>query len=70
MKVLPSLPDSYEFLVRQTGIKSFFLDLREGKYDEKLRQELMKKCLGRFIGVIYRPDTERQSHYCHAILPS
>jgi erythromycin esterase-like protein len=70
MKVLPSLPDSYESLAHKTGIKSFFLDLREGKCDENLRQELMKKRLERFIGVIYRPDTERQSHYCHTVLPS
>ena len=26
--------------------------------------------LERAIGVIYRPQTERQSHYFHAILPS
>jgi erythromycin esterase-like protein len=69
MNVLPSLPDSYEYLAHQTGIESFFLDLREGKCDEKLRQELMKKRLERFIGAIYRPETERESHYCHAILP-
>jgi erythromycin esterase-like protein len=70
MKVLPSLPHSYEFLAHQTGIKSFFLDLRDGKCDENLRKQLMKKRLERFIGVIYRPDTERQSHYCHTILPN
>jgi erythromycin esterase-like protein len=69
MNVLPSLPNSYEFLAHQTGIKSFFLDLREGKCDDILRQDLMKKRLERFIGVIYRPDTERESHYCHTILP-
>jgi erythromycin esterase-like protein len=69
MNVVPSLPDSYEFLMHQTGIKSFWLDLRAGVCDEDLRKELMKKKLERFIGVIYRPDTERQSHYSHAILP-
>jgi erythromycin esterase-like protein len=30
----------------------------------------MKPRLERAIGVIYRPDTERQSHYFHASLPS
>jgi erythromycin esterase-like protein len=25
--------------------------------------------LERFIGVVYRPDTERQSHYMYASLP-
>jgi erythromycin esterase-like protein len=69
IKVRPSLPDSYENLAHQTGIKSFFVDLRKGKCTEELRRELMKKRLERFIGVIYRPDTERQSHYSHAILP-
>lgn len=31
---------------------------------------LMKPRLERAIGVIYRPDTERQSHYFHASLSS
>jgi erythromycin esterase-like protein len=69
MKVLPSLSDSYESLAHQTGINSFFIDLRKGKCNEELRQQLMKKRLERFIGVIYRPDTERQSHYSHTVLP-
>jgi erythromycin esterase-like protein len=30
---------------------------------------LMEPRLERFIGVIYRPDTERWSHYSEAILP-
>jgi erythromycin esterase-like protein len=30
---------------------------------------LTKKWLESFIGVIYRQDTERQSHYSHATLP-
>jgi erythromycin esterase-like protein len=29
----------------------------------------MEPRLERFIGVIYRPETERWSHYSHAILP-
>jgi erythromycin esterase-like protein len=69
MNVVPSLPKSYELLMHETGIKSFWLDLRTGVCNENLREELMKKRLERFIGVIYRPDTERQSHYSHAILP-
>ena len=69
MKVVPSLPNSYENLAHQTSINTFFIDLRKGNCKEELRQELMKKRLERFIGVIYRPDTERQSHYSHAILP-
>jgi len=30
---------------------------------------LMEPRLERFIGVIYRPETERWSHYSEAILP-
>jgi erythromycin esterase-like protein len=69
MNLVPSLVDSYENLAHQTGIKSFFVNLRKGHGNEVLRLELMKKRLERFIGVIYRPDTERQSHYSHSILP-
>jgi erythromycin esterase-like protein len=69
MPINPSLPDSYEALFHSVGTPSFLLDLRDGACDEKLREELMKKRLERFIGVIYRPDTERQSHYSHAMLP-
>ena len=69
MKINPGLPNSYEELMHATGVKNFVLDLRPGHCDAKLREELMKRRLERFIGVIYRPDTERQSHYSSAILP-
>ncbi|KAL2117974.1 hypothetical protein VTJ04DRAFT_7634 [Mycothermus thermophilus] len=49
--------------------KNFVLDLREGYCDKRLREELMRKRLERFIGVIYSPHTERQSHYSMAVLP-
>ncbi|KAF5127373.1 hypothetical protein E5D57_008303 [Metarhizium anisopliae] len=69
VKVQPALPGSYEELMHATGIESFALDLRRGKCDGALRRELMKPRLERFIGVIYKPRTERQSHYSSAILP-
>jgi len=69
MKVNPGLPNSYEELMHATGVKNFMLDLREGRCDDRVRAELMKKRLERFIGVIYRPYTERQSHYSTAVLP-
>jgi erythromycin esterase-like protein len=69
MKVRPGLPGSVEELMHTTGIKDFVLDLREGKCIPKLRDALMKERLERFIGVIYRPDTERQSHYSRVVLP-
>ena len=69
MEISPALEDSYEFLAHQTGLDSFWIDLREGKCDEKLRKELLKKRLQRFIGVIYYPETERASHYSAVELP-
>ena len=66
--VRPSLPGSYERLSHDSGVTPFLLDLREGEHDE-LRGELMEPRLERFIGVIYRPETERWSHYAQAILP-
>lgn len=67
--VNPSMRDSYEYLMHQTGIPSFMLDLRKGHGAEELRKELMKKRSERFIGVIYRADTERMSHYMDVCLP-
>jgi erythromycin esterase-like protein len=69
MHVRPGLPNSYEEFFHAAGVENFVLDLREGRCDDKLRQALMKKRLERFIGVIYRPATERQSHYSSAVLP-
>ncbi|HCC60483.1 MAG TPA: carboxylic ester hydrolase, partial [Pseudomonas sp.] len=37
--------------------------------DTPLREALARPRLERAIGVIYRPATERQSHYFQAILP-
>jgi len=69
MKVRPSREDSYEILAHKTGIPSFLLDLRKGKIGEELRKQLLKPRLERFIGVVYRPETELWSHYSKAILP-
>jgi protein-L-isoaspartate(D-aspartate) O-methyltransferase len=66
--VRPSLPGSYERLSHDSGVPRFLLDLREGEQVE-LREALMEPRLERFIGVIYRPETERWSHYSQAILP-
>ena len=64
----PSRADSYERLAHDSGVERFLLDLREGAHDE-LRGQLMEQRLERYIGVIYRPDTERWSHYSSASLP-
>jgi protein-L-isoaspartate(D-aspartate) O-methyltransferase len=34
-----------------------------------VRDELLEPRLERAIGVVYRPETERQSHYLRATLP-
>jgi erythromycin esterase-like protein len=68
-RVRPSLPESYERMCHESEVPSFLLDLREGKREERLANELMEPRLERFIGVIYRPETERWSHYSQAILP-
>ena len=64
----PSRPDSYERQCHDSGVSSFLLDLREGEH-AAVRDGLMEPRLERFIGVIYRPETERWSHYSAAILP-
>ncbi|KAI0835146.1 erythromycin esterase-domain-containing protein [Hypoxylon sp. FL0890] len=69
MQVQPALSNSYEQLMHATGIKNFVLDLRERRCSKELREALKEQRLERFIGVIYRPDTERQSHYSFAVLP-
>ena len=66
--VRPSLPGSYERLCHDSGVSRFLLDLRPRRHDA-LREELAEPRLERFIGVIYRPETERWSHYAQAALP-
>ncbi|KAL2847220.1 erythromycin esterase-domain-containing protein [Aspergillus pseudoustus] len=70
MNVKPSMRESWERVAHETGVDSFLLDLREGKMSREVREALgeEKKRLQRFIGVIYRPDTERVSHYSAADL--
>jgi erythromycin esterase-like protein len=65
--VRPSRPDSYEALCHQLGHERFLLDLRRG-LDSSLRSALAQPRLERYIGVIYRPETERWSHYSAASL--
>ena len=66
-QVRPSLPDSYERLSHDCGPGRFLLDLRE--LNEEAREALTEPRLERFIGVIYRPETERWSHYSQCVLP-
>jgi erythromycin esterase-like protein len=62
-RVRPGLPGSYEALFHEVGIPRFFLALRGNA-----AIGLDEPRLERAIGVIYRPDTERLSHYFEARL--
>lgn len=64
--VRPSLSDSHERLAHDSGVGRFLLDLRK---HEALQAALVEPRLQRFIGVIYRPETERWSHYVSCQLP-
>jgi protein-L-isoaspartate(D-aspartate) O-methyltransferase len=66
--VRPALAGSYERLCHETGAPRFLLPLREVGSGSRAAQ-LLKPRLERAIGVIYRPETELQSHYFEAILP-
>jgi len=66
--VRPAHPQSYEHVFHRTGLRAFALALREPARPE-LREELVPPRLERAIGVIYRPETELQSHYFRASLP-
>jgi erythromycin esterase-like protein len=65
-RVRAALPGSYESLFHQVDIPRF--TLLHGERD-KATAGLRKPRLERAIGVIYRPETERVSHYFHARLP-
>jgi erythromycin esterase-like protein len=64
-RVRPALDGSYEALFHQTGLPSFLLTLPEGAaVSDALREPMLERA----IGVIYRPRSERSSHYFNARL--
>lgn len=67
--VRPSLEESYERASHDSRLPGFLLDLRPEEIGRDIKEALLKPRLERFIGVIYRPETERWSHYSHCILP-
>jgi erythromycin esterase-like protein len=65
MNVRPALPGSVEELFHEVALPRFFLPLRSaGEALGQLREPLLERA----IGVVYRPGTERQSHYFQARL--
>ncbi|HUP27154.1 MAG TPA: erythromycin esterase family protein [Chloroflexia bacterium] len=64
-EVRPGIQGSYEALFHEVGIPRFMVAL---KPESTLSEELREARLQRAIGVIYRPETERMSHYFEARL--
>jgi erythromycin esterase-like protein len=64
-RVRPALAGSYEALFHTAGRDRFLLMLNDS---DAMAQQLGAPRLERAIGVIYRPETERQSHYFRARL--
>jgi erythromycin esterase-like protein len=64
--VRPALPGSYEALFHDLHVPNVLVELRG---HPEVCSILAKARLERAIGVIYRPETERQSHYFYARLP-
>jgi erythromycin esterase-like protein len=62
-RVRPALADSVEELFHEVGEKEFFLSFGS---EPEAAEALRGARLERAIGVIYRPQTERQSHYFRA----
>jgi len=64
-RVRPALPTSYEWQFHRTELPRFLLNFRDVSQATKaLRTPLLERA----IGVIYRPETERASHYFDARL--
>ncbi len=68
-QVQPSHIDSYERICHEVATDNFLLPLRQ-PLKEITRKKLLAERLERAIGVIYRPETELQSHYFYASLPN
>jgi erythromycin esterase-like protein len=64
-RVRPALNESYEALFHEIDRANFLLTLRD---DNKVSTMLQEPRLERAIGVVYLPQTERQSHYFEARL--
>jgi erythromycin esterase-like protein len=62
--VRTAMIDSHESFLHDANVGRFWLNLG----DPTAHDAMMVPRLERSIGVIYRPDTERRSHYFHARL--
>ena len=66
--IRPPRPESYEALCHNVDLERFLWDFKKKHPPEFLRL-LTQQRLQRYIGVIYRPESERASHYSYATLP-
>jgi len=77
MKVRNGLTESYEHVLHSATenweYKDYYMLFRSNTPNVKVNPELVDALLPpryeRYIGVIYRPDTEKASHYCKSSLP-
>jgi erythromycin esterase-like protein len=65
-RVRPARHDSHEALLHQASLDDFWVATRDLTRDATLTQDRLERA----IGVIYRPESERQSHYFRANLVS
>ena len=63
--VRPSLPGSYERVFHDVGVPAFLLSMSTLPLAAALEQPRLERA----IGVLYKPETERASHYFAARLP-
>jgi protein-L-isoaspartate(D-aspartate) O-methyltransferase len=66
-QVQPAHMDSYEWLFHQVPTDNFIVPLIK-PLQQNVRRRLLAERLERAIGVIYRPESELQSHYFYASL--
>jgi erythromycin esterase-like protein len=63
-RVRPASSDSHEAFLHESGVKHFWLDTAQAAVHDALAVPRAERA----IGVIYRPQTERASHYFEARL--
>jgi erythromycin esterase-like protein len=62
MRVNPALDESHEALLHGVGLPNYWI----GTHGQRVHDVLSVPRLERAIGVVYRPHTERMSHYFQA----
>lgn len=66
LSIRAAIPNSIERLCHEAEVERFLLPLRNA--DCPLKESLAAPLMQRAIGVVYRPQTERQSHYFRSSL--